>query len=130
MQREDVIAVGTRCGQSGKVTRGRGTLQIRTPDQLVEGRQCRWQLGNARHPAIDDGNERAVPAHVGSVAKPEFPFEIRHAVMLHYPGLDEIYDLERDPLELENVAGREDTRALHAELSAQLLRLVGESLSL
>ncbi|MGH8249206.1 MAG: sulfatase family protein [Steroidobacteraceae bacterium] len=47
-----------------------------------------------------------------------------------YPELDELYDLETDPLEMQNLAGRADASSLKTSLRAELLRLVGESLSL
>ncbi|MGQ0385253.1 MAG: sulfatase-like hydrolase/transferase [Gammaproteobacteria bacterium] len=56
----------------------------------------------------------------------------RHKLIhwVQYPDLDELYDLQPDPLEMQNLAGRADTRELRAALRAELLRLVGESLSL
>jgi arylsulfatase A-like enzyme len=49
---------------------------------------------------------------------------------VQYPEFDELYDLEEDPLEMQNLAGRPDAGTLRKSLRADLLRLVGESLSL
>ena len=45
--------------------------------------------------------------------------------LVHYPGADEgeLYDLEADPWELQNLWGRPDCAALQAELTARLLDL-------
>ncbi len=49
---------------------------------------------------------------------------------VQYPELDELYDLAADPLEMQNLAGRDDMRELRVALGAELLSLVGQSLSL
>ncbi len=56
----------------------------------------------------------------------------RHKLIhwVQYPDLDELYDLEADPLEMENLAARADMRELRNSLRAELLILVGQSLSL
>ena len=56
----------------------------------------------------------------------------RHKLIhwVQYPDLDELYDLEADPLEMHNLAKRADMRELRDSLRAELLLLVGQSLSL
>lgn len=56
----------------------------------------------------------------------------RHKLIhwVQYPDLDELYDLEADPLEMQNLAGRYDMSELRESLRAELLVLVGQSLSL
>ena len=56
----------------------------------------------------------------------------RHKLIhwVQYPDLDELYDLQDDPLEMNNLAGRKETGKLQAELRATLLRMIGESISL
>jgi arylsulfatase A-like enzyme len=56
----------------------------------------------------------------------------RHKLIhwVQYPELDELYDLEADPLEMQNLAERAELRELRDSLRAELLVLVGQSLSL
>ena len=49
---------------------------------------------------------------------------------VQYPELDELYDLDVDPLEMQNLAAQADMRELRDTLRAELLVLVGQSLSL
>ncbi len=56
----------------------------------------------------------------------------RHKLIhwVQYPDLDELYDLDSDPLEMQNLAAQADMQELRASLRSGLLKLVGESLSL
>ncbi len=56
----------------------------------------------------------------------------RHKLIhwVQYPELDELYDLDADPLEMQNLAARAEMGELRESLRAELLVLVGQSLSL
>lgn len=49
---------------------------------------------------------------------------------LKFPGMEELYDLQEDPLELRNLAGRPEMAGIRAELEAELGRLVLEAMGL
>jgi hypothetical protein len=46
---------------------------------------------------------------------------------LELPGMDELYDLESDPFELNNLIGTEEGKRLLPALQAELARLQSES---
>ncbi len=47
---------------------------------------------------------------------------------LKFPGMEELYDLQEDPLEQHNLASRPDMAAIRAELEAELGKLVLEAM--
>ena len=50
--------------------------------------------------------------------------------VVHHPELDELYDLEADPFEMENLVDDPTASELRAELREELGRLVLEAMSL
>jgi len=51
----------------------------------------------------------------------------RHKYVYHPSGLDELYDVEADPFEMTNLAGRDEGKRLIPEMRERLLRWARET---
>ncbi len=76
MQGVDLIATAVASSQFQQMVDGVLALQIRTSDQLVDGRQSGWKLRHVHRSSCDQGNERRAPATIGREPKSQLLFEL------------------------------------------------------
>ena len=110
-------------GKLGPQIQGRSLLP------LFAGRRADWRKAFL----IEYWAENAYPWLIGMSYKAvrEKRYKFIHWINRGRRGeLDELYDLERDPYELTNVARRAAYRAVRERLRRSLLRLTGEAIGL
>jgi hypothetical protein len=93
---------------------------------LLEGRSERWRSSFL----IEYYSEGAWPWLVGMGYKAVRTTRYKHIRWIHHEGMDELYDLERDPYELINVVG--DARYADAlrEVRSESRRLTADAFGL
>jgi arylsulfatase A-like enzyme len=101
-------------------------IQGRSLMPLLEGRSERWRSSFL----IEYYSEGAWPWLVGMGYKAVRTTRYKHIRWIHHEGMDELYDLERDPYELINVVG--DARYADAlrEVRSELRRLTADAFGL
>ena len=105
------------------------------PGPQVQGRSIVPLLGGSTAPVrdaflVEYYNESAWPWIVGMSYKAVRTEEAKLIHWVHKEGMDELYDLERDPYEITNVIGDPKYRETAAALRAKLRDLVAEAVGL
>jgi arylsulfatase A-like enzyme len=101
-------------------------VQGRSFVELLEARRKAWRESFL----VEYYNESAWPWIVGMSYKAVRTERHKLVHWIHKEGVDELYDLERDPYEITNVIGDPAYTAVRAELGDELRRLVPESIGL
>src|SRR5262245_41952620 len=105
------------------------------PGKHIQGRSLTGLFGK-RQPSwrksflVEYYNESAWPWIVGMSYKAIRTDGAKLIHWVHKEGVDELYDLKRDPYELANVIGRASYRGLAARLRKELGKLVAEAVGL
>jgi arylsulfatase A-like enzyme len=103
-----------------------GQIQGRSLVPLMKGAARRWRESFL----IEYFNESAWPWIVGMSYKAVRTERAKLIHWVHREGVDELYDLEKDPYEIENRIGDVACTKLKASLTKELRRLVAESVGL
>jgi N-acetylglucosamine-6-sulfatase len=101
-------------------------IQGRSLVPLVKGAARKWRESFL----VEYFNESAWPWIVGMSYKAVRTERAKLVHWVHREGVDELYDLERDPYEIENRIGDPACTKLKASLVKELRRLVAESVGL
>ncbi len=101
-------------------------VQGRSLVPLLKGRGKKWR----RSFLVEYYNESAWPWIVGMSYKAVRTERHKLIHWVHKDGVDELYDLERDPYELANVIGEASYQRTRQELVKELRKLVAESVGL
>ena len=102
------------------------TIQGRSLRPLLAGSAARWR----RSFLCEYWSEAAWPWIVGMGYKAVRTERHKYIHWIHHPGLAEMYDLERDPWEMQNVVEDPAYRRERAALRRELRRLVAAALGI
>lgn len=101
-------------------------IQGRSLVPLIRGRGKRWRESFL----VEYFNESAWPWIVGMSYKALRTERYKYIHWIHKEGVDELYDLERDPYEITNVVGDPAYADAAKDLRKQLRKLVADSVGL
>mgnify|MGYP001546192661 CR=1 FL=1 len=101
-------------------------IQGRSLVPLMKGRGKRWRDAFL----VEYFNESAWPWIVGMSYKALRTERYKYIHWIHKEGVDELYDLERDPYEITNVVADPDYAEAAKDLRKQLRKLVADSVGL
>jgi arylsulfatase A-like enzyme len=101
-------------------------VQGRSLAPLLRGERPAWRSSFL----VEYYGEAAIPWLVAMSYKAVRTARYKYIDWTQHPDCDELYDLAADPYELTNLAREPGSAGLHAELRAELRRLVAESFGL